>query len=141
MKTRKAEYLEKGFWIFILRGSWLGLWCFTNLKFGHGIKVHLSQECIFSEMTSQEHLVLKLKLKIPCMIWSLTFIIFYTQFFNTMISIKIKHLFPKPIFFLYVDGLWFMVFNTTFNNISIISWRSVLLMEVPGENHRPITSH
>jgi len=32
----------------------------------------------------------------------------------------------------------FMVFNTSFNNISIISWRSVLLLEetgVPGENH------
>jgi len=31
-----------------------------------------------------------------------------------------------------------MVFNTTFNNISDISWRSVLLMEEtggPGENH------
>jgi hypothetical protein len=31
-----------------------------------------------------------------------------------------------------------MVFNTTFNNISVISWRSVLLMEetgVPRENH------
>jgi len=24
-----------------------------------------------------------------------------------------------------------MVFNTTFNNISVISWRSVLLMEYP----------
>ena len=33
-----------------------------------------------------------------------------------------------------------MVFNDTFNNISAISWRSVLLGEetrVPGENHRP----
>ena len=33
-----------------------------------------------------------------------------------------------------------MAFNTTFNNISVISWRSVLLVEetgVPGENHRP----
>ena len=32
----------------------------------------------------------------------------------------------------------FMVFNTTFNNISVISWRSVLLVEetrVPWENH------
>ena len=31
-----------------------------------------------------------------------------------------------------------MVFNATFNNISVISWLSVLLMEetgVPGENH------
>jgi hypothetical protein len=38
----------------------------------------------------------------------------------------------------------FMVFNATFNNISVISWRSVLLVEeigVPGENHRPATSH
>ena len=36
-----------------------------------------------------------------------------------------------------------MVFNATFNNISVISWRSALLvMEigVPGENHRPVAS-
>ena len=33
-----------------------------------------------------------------------------------------------------------MVFNATFNNISVISWWSVLLVEetgVHGENHRP----
>ena len=37
-----------------------------------------------------------------------------------------------------------MVFNATFNNISVISWRSALLAEesgVPGENHRPAASH
>jgi uncharacterized DUF497 family protein len=37
-----------------------------------------------------------------------------------------------------------MVFNATFNNISVISWRSVLLVEetgVPGENHQPVASH
>ena len=36
------------------------------------------------------------------------------------------------------------VLNTTFNNISVKSWRSVLLMEetgVPQENHRPAASH
>jgi hypothetical protein len=36
---------------------------------------------------------------------------------------------------------FFMVFNATFNNISFISWRSVLLVEEtggPGENHRPV---
>ena len=36
-----------------------------------------------------------------------------------------------------------MVFNTTFNDISVISWRSVLSVEetgVPGENHRPVAS-
>ena len=37
-----------------------------------------------------------------------------------------------------------MVFNDTFNNISVISWWSVLLVEetgVPRENHRPAASH
>jgi len=34
-----------------------------------------------------------------------------------------------------------MVFNATFNNISVISWRSVLFMEETGENHRPVTSY
>ena len=37
-----------------------------------------------------------------------------------------------------------MVFNATFNNISVISWKSVLLVDeirVPGENHRPVASH
>jgi hypothetical protein len=37
-----------------------------------------------------------------------------------------------------------MVFNATFNNISVISWLSVLLVEetgVPRENHRPAVSH
>jgi hypothetical protein len=36
-----------------------------------------------------------------------------------------------------------MVFNASFNNISAISWRSVLLVEetgVPGENHRSVAS-
>ena len=37
-----------------------------------------------------------------------------------------------------------MVFNATLNNISVISWKSVLLVEetgVPRENHRPVASH
>ena len=34
-----------------------------------------------------------------------------------------------------------MVFSATFNNISVISWRSVLLVEGPGESHRPVASH
>ena len=40
--------------------------------------------------------------------------------------------------------VWFMVFNATFKNISVISWRSVLLVEetgVPVENHRHVASH
>ena len=40
--------------------------------------------------------------------------------------------------------VWLLVFNVTFNNISVISWRLVLLVQetrVPGENHRPVSSH
>ena len=36
------------------------------------------------------------------------------------------------------------MFNATFNNISVISWRSVLLEEetgIPAENHRPVVNH
>jgi hypothetical protein len=37
-----------------------------------------------------------------------------------------------------------MGFNALFNNMSVISWRSVLLVEetgVPRENHRPVANH
>ena len=34
-----------------------------------------------------------------------------------------------------------MVFNATFNNISVILWQSVLLVEESGENHQPVASH
>jgi hypothetical protein len=41
-------------------------------------------------------------------------------------------------------GLGFMEINATFNNISVISWQSVLLVEetvVPRENHQPVARH
>jgi hypothetical protein len=49
-------------------------------------------------------------------------------------------------FFSVIYGVRVMVFNVTFNNISVISWRSVLLVEEtgdgePGENNRPVVSH
>jgi hypothetical protein len=34
-----------------------------------------------------------------------------------------------------------MVVDATFNNISTISWRSVLLVDEPGENHRPAAGY
>ena len=46
-------------------------------------------------------------------------------------------------FTFYKVRIGFMVCNATFNNIAVISWRSVLLVEetgVPGENHRPVAS-
>jgi hypothetical protein len=49
-----------------------------------------------------------------------------------------------------VEILWFlclfvclMVFKATFNNISVLSWRLILLVEEtggPGENHRPVAN-
>jgi hypothetical protein len=41
------------------------------------------------------------------------------------------------------DRVRVMVFDNTFNNFSVILWRSVLLQEetgIPEENHRPAAS-
>jgi hypothetical protein len=46
--------------------------------------------------------------------------------------------------FIVLDRVRVIMFNATFNNISVRSWRSVLLVEetgVPGENHRPAARH
>jgi hypothetical protein len=48
------------------------------------------------------------------------------------------------VFFVFNDLREVMVFDATFNNISLISWLSVLLVEetgVPGKNYQPATSH
>ena len=57
-------------------------------------------------------------------------------------NVYIYYVIICPIIFFLMVG--FMVLNTTFNNISVISWLSVLLVEetgVPGENHRSVASH
>ena len=44
---------------------------------------------------------------------------------------------------IYVLFVCLMVFNATLNNISVILWRSVLLVKETGgtrENHRPVAS-
>jgi hypothetical protein len=52
-----------------------------------------------------------------------------------------------PIVFKYIKYLTVsvsvqvMAFNATFNNISVLSWQSVLLVVETGENHRPAASH
>ena len=53
-----------------------------------------------------------------------------------LVTLGLKSVFPTRV--------RVIVFNSTFNNISVILWRSVLLMEetgVPGKNHRPVASH
>ena len=47
-----------------------------------------------------------------------------------------------PIYIL--EGVTVMVLNATFKNISVMSWRSALLVEetgVPEENYRPAAIH
>ena len=58
--------------------------------------------------------------------------------FQIYIEIAIEELFSL------LQEVRVLVFNATFNNISVIPWRSVLLVEeieVTGENHRPAASH
>ena len=48
------------------------------------------------------------------------------------------------VLFVFVIDLFYFVFNATFSNSSVISWRPVLVMEeagVPGENQRPWESN
>jgi len=49
-----------------------------------------------------------------------------------------------PVIEQFAIGIRVIVFNATFNNISVILWRSVLLMEetgIPAENQQPDASH
>jgi hypothetical protein len=58
----------------------------------------------------------------------------YIEHFCYIVKICIPHSLKRGV----------MVFNATFNDISVISWRSVLLVEETGgpeENHRPAVSH
>jgi hypothetical protein len=60
------------------------------------------------------------------------------------ISAKLHQTNLKTAIFDNLYKCWVMVFNATFNNISVLSWRSVVLVDetrVPGENHRPVASH
>jgi uncharacterized protein YhhL (DUF1145 family) len=48
------------------------------------------------------------------------------------------------ILYIFLHRVRVMVFNATFNNISVILWQSILLVEetgVSGENQRPVESH
>jgi hypothetical protein len=56
----------------------------------------------------------------------------YSIYINTKLRI---------LYFWNIVTVMIMVFNATFNNISVISWRSVLLVEDTGENHQPAVSH
>ena len=66
----------------------------------------------------------------------------YIYFFHIDLSLYIDTRFVSLLCkYTFIFVCFFMVFNAFFNNISVISWRSVLLVEEtggPGENHRYI---
>ena len=67
-----------------------------------------------------------------CPLWAVALYIQVTIYYmNYSLMEKVKLSF--------IGLVWFMVFNATFSNISLISWLLVLLVEetgVCGENHR-----
>jgi hypothetical protein len=64
---------------------------------------------------------------------------------NTHLVEDLPMIIPGQFGFNYPSGFreeaWFMAFYTSFNNISVISWWSVLLVEERGENQRYVASH
>jgi hypothetical protein len=74
---------------------------------------------------------------------------------NIGLNLKLIFLYPKFVhiahaklnskngMLLTVYNVWFMGFNATFNNISVIVVVSLLVEEtgIPGENHGPVASH
>ena len=61
----------------------------------------------------------------------------YYKILIILVTIETQPNFIALMFYKWLVG-WFMVFNATFNNISVILCRSVLLVEetrVHGENH------
>ena len=81
----------------------------------------------------------------PCVRWQqlklfFLFFLFYLILTYMLYEISISYKYTIS-YFVFVC---LMVFNATFNNISVISWRSDFLGEETGgprENHRPVTSH
>ena len=59
-------------------------------------------------------------------------------------KLKTKMLVKKSVIPTQLELKGVLAFNGTFNDISVILWGSVLLVEesgVPGENQRPVANH
>ena len=77
-------------------------------------------------------------------LWYLFFLCLYDFSINRFWNYSHSVVFFVFHFIIFDFDFWFSVFNATFDNISTISWRPVLVVEearVPGENHRPWASN
>ena len=115
-----------GHWLveFIIEETSFGLWWVQNI-----LKVFLIIR------------LYKRKLKIHDLFSIVEWNIFYSNYSITWNKTKIPWCVGGFLWLRWSAGL---MFNATFNNISVISWWSVLLVEETGgprENHRPIGSH
>ena len=76
-------------------------------------------------------------LELNFLIWKVIISLLYNSFSYYFTFVKKKLLMSKTMLYLsWVVRV--MMFNAVFNNISVISWWSVLLVEetgLPGENH------
>ena len=98
--------------------------------------------CLFSEICWCHHVQNKIAIFVIVItqrlyhtkcIYELSLLVFLKVFFLFQVFRQLK---LKICWF----G-WFMVLCATFNNISVISWRSLWLVEETRENHRPVASH
>jgi hypothetical protein len=90
-------------------------------------------------MAVYEHFILQEAGYVPCI--PLTRISTETSLFNwSKESVHKRMYYHGP----YTKGNLLLVYSATFNNILVLLWRSVLLVEetgVPGENHIPVARH
>jgi hypothetical protein len=66
------------------------------------------------------------------------------EIINVIETLYLETGYLRPVLKYIVGLVWSILFNTTLNNISVISWRSVLLVDetgLPGENNRPVVGH
>ena len=135
-----TSYKENMLWVY------QHLWCYVSLwKMWNDVLVWNGNVCgcsLITVLISTCKCKRRTNLDIKCQSSGITFI----KFLNTRKISNQKVIFNKYgiLIWRFWSMVWFIVFNATFNNISVISWRSVLLVDqtgVPGENHQPVVSH
>ena len=118
----------------------MNLWLWKESFNSDGKQYHQYQQNKQSPLTSNHYTY-----KIPWYLTLESLMISRHAYILSLLSSQ-SHLKIYYHIHVYIILLWVrvMVFNSTFNNISVISWRSVLLVEetgVPRENQQPEASH